>query len=181
MLMLNSLKSYLSLIRETVRADYALVVLNWCFWVAWFIFAAKVHVVQAKSFREALIPLKLVKQWPSCVAFHIHSIFNRWMKKKKKCSSEWLYRLYFSTYEQNYDLELCRTLVWKKAILIFIDLNQSYAQSVIKFPYILICMFWMFLWIRSNGSIYSVCSKMGSQLFWLKGLSFSNSIFIVHP
>lgn len=84
MLMLNSLKSYLSLIRETVRADDALVVLNWCFWVAWFIFAAKVHVVQAKSFREALIPLKLVKQWPSSVAFHIHSIFNRWMKKKKK-------------------------------------------------------------------------------------------------
>ncbi len=80
--MLNSLKSYLSLIRETVRADDALVVLNWCFWVAWFIFAAKVHVVQAKSFREALIPLKLVKQWPSCVAFHIHSIFNRWMKKQ---------------------------------------------------------------------------------------------------
>ncbi len=82
--MLNSLKSYLSLIRETVRADDALVVLNWCFWVAWFIFAAKVHVVQAKSFREALIPLKLVKQWPSCVAFHIHSIFNRWMKKYAK-------------------------------------------------------------------------------------------------
>lgn len=54
-------KAYLSLIGEAVGADDAFVILNRGFGVTWFIFAPEVHVVQAKSFRVALVPFKLVK------------------------------------------------------------------------------------------------------------------------
>lgn len=56
------LKLYLSLVGETIGADDALVVLNRGFRIALFILAPKVHIIQAKPFRVALIPFKLVKQ-----------------------------------------------------------------------------------------------------------------------
>lgn len=75
---------YLSLIGKAIGAYNAFVELNRGFWVTFFIFASKVHIVQAKSFRVALVPFKHVEQRPCSVSFHVHPIVNRWGDRKSK-------------------------------------------------------------------------------------------------